>query len=42
MPTTHILFDFFGNLVNYSEAPIGAGYETTFALTERAGYTSGV
>ena len=41
MPTTHILFDFFGTLVNYSKAPIGAGYEATFAHIEQAGYTSG-
>ena len=38
MPTTHILFDFFGTLVDYSRAPIGRGFETTFSHLEKAGY----
>ena len=40
MPT-HILFDFFGTLVNYSKAPIGKGFETTFLHLEQAGFESG-
>ena len=36
--TTHILFDFFGTLVDYSPQPIAQGYVATFSLLEQQGY----
>ena len=41
VPTTHILFDFFGTLVDYSKGPMGRGFEMTHAHLEKAGYRSG-
>ena len=40
-PTTHILFDFFGTLVDYSKGPMGGGFEMTHAHLEKAGYRAG-
>ena len=36
--TTHVLFDFFGTLVDYSPAPIEEGYEKSYSLMRDAGY----
>jgi putative hydrolase of the HAD superfamily len=32
MPPTHVLFDFFGTLVDYSAGRADRGYERSFAL----------
>ena len=34
---THVLFDFFGTLVDYSATRVDQGYERSFALLARAG-----
>jgi putative hydrolase of the HAD superfamily len=38
---THVLFDFFGTLVDYSPSRIEQGYERTYALLRRIGATLG-
>jgi putative hydrolase of the HAD superfamily len=37
MPPTHVLFDFFGTLVDYTAGRGEYGYERSFGLVERAG-----
>jgi putative hydrolase of the HAD superfamily len=41
MLPTHILFDFFGTLVEYDTSPIADGYQRTFSHLYRAGYNNG-
>ena len=38
---SHLLFDFFGTLVQYSTQPIGDGYAATYDYVKEAGYTGG-
>jgi putative hydrolase of the HAD superfamily len=38
MNVTHVLFDFFGTLVEYSPSVTEQGYEGSYALLRRAGY----
>ena len=41
MPITHILFDFFGTLVEYSKDPIGKGFASTYTHLKNHGYEAG-